>query len=208
MAVMANKRSVMHLYSDPVDPFSHRVRVVLAEKGVSVEIVDVDPDNKPEDLHDLNPYDTVPVLVDRDLVVYQSRIIMEYLDERFPHPPLMPVYPVARAQSRLMIYRIDRDWYAQMKQIQAGPEKAAQQARKVLRDSLTTLAPLFEKQPFFLGEEFSLLDCALLPVLWRLPALGVELPPQARDLEAYAKRMFQRESFRASLSGREKEMRN
>ena len=160
MAVVSNKRAVMQLYSDPVDPFSHRVRLVLAEKGVTAEIVDVDPGHKPEDLHDLNPYDTVPVLVDRDLVVYQSRIIMEYLDERFPHPPLMPVYPVTRAQHRLMIYRVDRDWYALVKQIQAGPEKVAQPARRALRDSLVTVAPLFEKQHFFLNDEFSLLDCA------------------------------------------------
>ena len=207
MAVVSSKRSVMHLYSDPVDPFSHRVRIVLAEKGVTVEIVDVDPDHTLEDLHDLNPYGTVPVLVDRDLVVYQSRIIMEYLDERFPHPPLMPVYPVARAQHRLMIYRLDRDWYTLVKQIHAGGEKNVQQARRALRDSLVTVAPLFERQPFFLGDEFSLLDCAILPVLWRLPGLGVALPPQARPLEKYAERQFRRESFRASLTLREKELR-
>ncbi len=207
MAVLSNKRSVMHLYSDPVDPYSHRVRIVLAEKGVTVEIVDVDPAHIPEDLHDLNPYGTVPVLVDRDLVVYQSRVIMEYLDERFPHPPLMPVYPVARAQHRLMIYRLDRDWYALVKQIEVGGDKVAQQARKALRDSLVQAAPLFEKQPYFLGDEFSLLDCAILPVLWRLPSLGVELPTQARALHKYAERQFRRDSFRASLSPRERDLR-
>ena len=207
MAVLSNKRSVMHLYSDPVDPYSHRVRIVLAEKGVTVEIVDVDPAHIPEDLHDLNPYGTVPVLVDRDLVVYQSRVIMEYLDERFPHPPLMPVYPVARAQHRLMIYRLDRDWYALVKQIEVGGDKVAQQARKALRDSLVQAAPLFEKQPYFLGDEFSLLDCAILPVLWRLPSLGVDLPTQARALHKYAERQFRRDSFRASLSPRERDLR-
>lgn len=207
MALVANRRSVMTLYSDPVDPFSHRVRLVLAEKGVTVEIVDLDPEKKPEELLDLNPYNTVPVLVDRDLVLYQSRIIMEYLDERFPHPPLMPVYPVARANARLMIYRIDRDWYALLSRIERGTPSEAQQARKELRDSLTAAAPVFEETRYFLSDDYSLLDCAVLPVLWRLPHAGVTLPPQARGLESYAERMFARDSFRASLSHGEREMR-
>lgn len=208
MAVTATKRSVMTLFSVPTDPFSHRVRIVLAEKGVTVEIIDVDQNNKPEDLLELNPYNTVPVLVDRDLVLYQSRIIMEYLDERFPHPPLMPVYPVARAKSRLMMYRIEKDWYSLIGEIESGGDEAANRARSALRDSLTSIAPVFREHTYFLSDELSLVDCSILPILWRLPALGIELPSQARMVEDYGRRMFKRETFRASLSGQEREMRS
>ena len=207
MAVVANRRSVMTLFSDSTDIESHRVRIVLAEKGINVEIVDVKPDDRPEDLIDLNPYNSVPTLVDRDLVLYAPQVIMEYLDERFPHPPLMPVDPVSRAQMRLMLYRIKKDWDSLLETILTGSGKEVEQARKSLRESLTTVAPVFDQKPFFLSDEFTLVDCTTAALLWRLPALGVELPSQAKALLEYGERMFARESFKQSLTESEREMR-
>src|ERR1700722_17135226 len=181
MAVIANKRSIMTLYSGALDIYSHRVRIVLAEKGVSVEVIntDISDKDKLEDLLELNPYDNSPTLVDRELVLYDANIIMEYLDERFPHPPLLPVYPVARAKSRLMIYRIDRDWYSLYKTILEGNAKTIKTARNELKEGLLSLAPVFADAPYFLSEEFTLVDCCIAPLLWRLPSLGVEFPTNA-----------------------------
>jgi RNA polymerase-associated protein len=206
MAVVANRRSVMTLFSSPTSPDSHRVRMVLAEKGITVEIVDVDAANKPEDLIDLNPYNTVPTLVDRELVLYDSRAIMEYLDERFPHPPLMPVDPVSRARSRLALYRIEKDWYELVPALESRGEKTASKARKMLRDSLTAGAEVFAAKPFFLSDEFSLVDAAIVPILWRLDHYRIELPRQAKPVVQYAERMFARDTFKASLSEAEREM--
>ncbi|MCB1849839.1 MAG: glutathione S-transferase N-terminal domain-containing protein [Gammaproteobacteria bacterium] len=206
MTVVANKRSVMTMYSDPGSPYSHRVRLVLAEKNITVEVLDVDPLNISDDIMDLNPYGTLPTLVDRDLVLYESRIIMEYLDERFPHPPLMPVDPVSKASSRLFLHRVDHDWYRLMDQILAGGKQAAK-ARKELRESLTVTAPVFASKPFFMNSEFSLVDCAIGPLLWRLPMLGVELPAQAKAVNDYAKSLFARQSFKDSLTELEEDMR-
>lgn len=208
MALVANRRSVMSLFSSASCPQSHRVRVVLAEKGITVEIVEVDNNHKPEDLIDLNPYNTVPTLVDRELVLYDPRAIMEYLDERFPHPPLMPVDPVSRARTRLALYRIEHDWYDLTQALESRGEKTASKARKQLRDSLTSSAEVFAAKPFFLSDEFSLVDASILPILWRLPHYEVELPRQAKAVMDYAKRMFERESFQASLSETEREMRD
>lgn len=208
MGVVA-KRSSMTFYSDPADHLSHRVRIVLAEKGVAVEIHDVDPDNKPEDLASLNPYNTLPTLVDRDLVLYEANVMMEYLDERFPHPPLLPVYPVARAQSRLWINRIEKDWCALIAVIEGGKVKEAEKARKELIESLVAIAPIFKEMPYFMSEDFSIVDCCVAPILWRLPVYGIELPEkQAKPLLQYMERLFERESFIASLSEAEREMRD
>ena len=208
MALVANRRSVMSLFSSASCPQSHRVRVVLAEKGITVEIVEVDNNHKPEDLIDLNPYNTVPTLVDRELVLYDPRAIMEYLDERFPHPPLMPVDPVSRARTRLALYRIEHDWYDLTQALESRGEKTASKARKQLRDSLTSSAEVFAAKPFFLSDEFSLVDASVLPILWRLQHYEVELPRQAKAVLDYANRMFERESFQASLSETEREMRD
>lgn len=202
----ANKRSVMTLYSDPSNPYCHRVRLVLAEKNITFEIEDIDPLNMPEELMELNPYGSLPTLVDRDLRLYESRIIMEYLDERFPHPPLLPVDPVSRSTSRLLMYRVDRDWYRLMDVILEGKKEAAK-ARKELRESLITTAPVFAAKPFFMSDEFTLVDCAIAPLLWRLPMLGVEIPATAKGLHSYAASLFKRESFVQSLSEAEQEMR-
>ena len=208
MGVVA-KRSSMIFYSGSDDHFSHRVRIVLAEKGVAVDIVEVSGERRPEELADLNPYNSVPTLLDRDLVLYESKVMMEYLDERFPHPPLLPVYPVARAQSRLWMHRIEREWCPLVEQIEQGPKKEVDKARKELRESLVGISPIFEDVPFFMSEEFSLVDCCIAPILWRLPVLGIELPEkQVQPLVTYMERLFERDAFVASLSETEREMRN
>jgi RNA polymerase-associated protein len=208
MSVAANKRSVMTLFSGPTDIFSHQVRIVLAEKGVSVEIEQVEMDHLPQDLIDLNPYRTVPTLVDRELTLFESRIIMEYLDERFPHPPLMPVYPVARGESRLMMHRIENDWYSLLRKIEQGSAAEADAARKQLREELLAIAPIFSYMPYFKSEEFSLVDCYLAPLLWRLPVLGIELSGTgSKELKGYMTRVFERDAFLASLTEPEREMR-
>jgi len=196
-------------YSDPADHYSHRVRIVLAEKGVSAEIINVEAGRQPSKLIEVNPYGSLPTLVDRDLALWESTVVMEYLDERYPHPPLLPVYPVARANSRLLIHRIQRDWCALVDVIldPRSKEPARVQARKELRESLTGASPLFADQPFFLSAEQSLVDCCLLPILWRLPILGIELPRPAKPLLDYMERQFAREAFQASLSAVERDMR-
>jgi len=196
----------MTLYSGDLDLHSHRVRIVLAEKDVTVDVLNVDAQQLPEDLLHLNPYNTLPTLVDRDLVLYQSNIIMEYLDERFPHPPLLPVYPVARAKSRLMMYRIEQDWYSLVSRIEQGNKKDGDAARKELQESLTKLAPVFGDAPYFLSDEFSLVDCCIAPLLWRLPKLGIVLPPKAKPITTYMKRIFKKDSFQTSLTEAEEEL--
>ena len=209
MGVVA-KRSSMTFYSDGESHYSHRVRIVLAEKGVTVETIDVDLDNKPEDLATLNPYNTLPTLVDRDLVLYEADIMMEYLDERFPHPPLFPVYPVARAQSRLWIYRIRKDWCTLVDPIMAGSGTPSQldKMRKELRESLISIAPIFGEKPYFMSDEFTIVDCVVCPILWRLPSMGIDLGKSkaVKLLLDYRDRLFERESILTSLSEQEKEM--
>ena len=207
MALLANRRSVMSLYSDATAPSSHAVRFVLAEKAINVEILNVFGDDKPEDLLNLNPYNTILTLVDRELVLYEAQIIMEYLDERFPHPPLMPVDPVARANNRLFRYRIKRDIYQLVDEIENGQEDESGTARKSLRDHLTAIAPVFAAKPFFMSEDYSLVDCFLAPVLWRLPSYNIHLPSGAKALLQYGERLFERDAFEASLTEPEREMR-
>lgn len=204
MAIVA-KRTIMSLYSDCDDVYSHQVRIVLAEKGVNVEILPAKPGEPHADLLAINPYGTVPTLIDRELVLYEARIIMEYLDERFPHPPLLPVYPVARAEARKMMHRIEQDWYQLLQHIRMNNE--AEQAREYLLDSLISLEPVFADKHWFLSDEFSLLDCALAPLLWRLPQLGITVPAEATALNLYMQRLFKRDSFQTSLTEAERQLR-
>ena len=199
------KRSSITCLSDHVDLSNHRARIALAEKGVSAEVESVDLANPTEDFLSLNPYHTLPVLIDRDLVLNQSNIIIEYLDERFPHPPLLPVYPVARARTRLMIYRIEQDWFVPAQNIEQGIE--VEKSREQLRDQIIKVIPAFNEMPFFLSPEFSLVDCTIAPVLWRLPHYGIVLPEKAKPVLDYAERIFARPSFKASLSDQEIDMR-
>ncbi|MBI5447101.1 MAG: glutathione S-transferase N-terminal domain-containing protein [Gammaproteobacteria bacterium] len=206
MAVPANKRSTMTLYSAALCPHSHKVRIVLAEKGVTADIINVASDKKPEELLAINPYSSTPTLVDRDLILYESNIILEYLDERFPHPPLMPVYPVGRAKLRLMMHRVERDWYSLLQHLMDNTAEAAS-ARKQLQESLISVSPLFEGQNYFLGDDFTLVDCCLAPLLWRLPSLGVDLGAKGKTIQTYEQRLFARPAFKASLTEAEEELR-
>jgi len=207
MALLANRRSVMSLYSDATDCAGHAVRFVLAEKAINVEIQHVTPENRPEDLVDLNPYpDSVLTLVDRELVLYEPQIIMEYLDERFPHPPLMPVDPVTRASNRLYRYRIQRDIYDLVPMVEKGGAQG-ENGRKALRDNLTAIAPIFAHRKFFMADDYSLVDIFLTPILWRLGHYKIKLPASAKPLLQFGDRMFHRDAFQTSLTESEREMR-
>jgi RNA polymerase-associated protein len=200
----------MTFFSDSTSQYSHRVRIVLAEKGVTVEMIESDSAHPPAELADLNPYNSLPTLVDRDLVLYESKVMMEYLDERFPHPPLLPVYPVARAESRLYIHRIEKDWCSLVDSIlHSRSDNVVGKATKELREGIVGIAPIFAEKPFFMSDEFTLVDCCLAPILWRLPALGIDVRPskQSKPLLAYMDTLFNRESFQESLSEQEREMR-
>ena len=207
MASIANRRSVMVLYSDTTGPIGHCVRIVLAEKDINVEINYIEGDERPEELAELNPYHSVLTLIDRELVLYDEQIIMEYLDERFPHPPLMPVDPVARANNRQLRYRVMRDLYSLVDALAGENEIAAANARKELRDNLTAIAPAFAQKPYFMSDEYSLVDCCMAPLLWRLEHYGVKLPSSAKIINEYSKRLFERHTFKSSQSQREREMR-
>lgn len=197
----------MSLYSDAVCPVSHAVRVVLAEKAINVEIHNIVGGERPDDLIGLNPYNNVLTLVDRELVLYEAQIIMEYLDERFPHPPLMPVDPVARANNRQYRYRFGKDTYSILPDLAQGSRERVNIARKKLRDQLLSFAAIFAQTPYFMADDYSLVDCYLAPILWRIPYYNIKLPRQAKPLVQYADRLFRREAFRRSLTESEREMR-
>lgn len=205
MTIINSRRSTMTLYSGSSDPYSHRVRIVLAEKGVSFDFHEVDMTRPPEELVEVNSYCTVPTLIDRDLVLYKSEIIMEYLDERFPHPPLMPVYPVSRGRSRLLLYRVNRDWYVPLNKLMSEEvsETLKSELRKDLLSSILSVGPVFNEMSYFMSEEFSLVDCCVAPLFWRLPSVGVVIPPEAKAILEYRDRLFARESFKASLTNAE-----
>ena len=208
MSVIANRRSVMNLFSRPTCIHSHRTRIVLAEKNINIDITSVVGPDLPEDLMDVNPYHTLPTLIDRDLVLYDSRVIIEYLDERFPHPPLMPVDPVTRAQFRMALYRIEQDWYSLADKFAANGEgKLATKPKKMLRESILAAVDLFSIKSYFISDDFSLVDCTIAPILWRLPEYGIDLGTNVPSIDKYMDRVFDRPSFRESLSELEQEMR-
>ena len=206
MANISTRKSVMTLFSSPNCAMSHCARFVLTEKGVTAEIEYYDISEPSEDLLELNPTGVSPTLVERDLVLYNSRIIMEYLDERFPHPPLHQMDPVSRANARMLICRIDQDWYRLLDDILNSGEKKSARAKKLLKESLLAAEPIFEAREYFMSEEFSLIDCALAPLLWRLPSLGLDIFKQSEIIRTYSNRIFSREAFEESLSEIEKEM--
>jgi len=197
----------MKLYSGSVDPFSHRCRIVLFEKGMDFEVIDVDLTNKTEDLAVLNPYGAVPVLVERDLVLSEANIINEYIDERFPHPQLMPADPVMRARARLFLYSFEQDLFSHISDLESANEEIANKARKTVRDNLTQIVPIFSKQNYLLGDEYSMLDVAVTPLLWRLEHYGIDMPNQAAPLLKYAERLFARPLYADAMTPSEKVMR-
>lgn len=203
--------TMMNLYSGTTDPFSHRCRIVLFEKGMDFQVIDVDLFNKPEDIAVINPYNRVPVLVDRDLVLYESNIINEYIDERFPHPQLMPGDPVDRARVRLFLLNFEKELFAHVSTLEArnvkNNDKALEKARAHIRDRLTQLAPVFLKNKYMLGDSFSMLDVAIAPLLWRLDHYGIELSKNAAPLLKYAERIFSRPAYIEALTPSEKVMR-
>ena len=196
----------MALFSSPTSPHSHHARLVLAAKGINVDIVNVDDGKPPEDLIDLNPYHSAPTLIDRDLVLYDPEIIGEYLDERYPHPPLMAVDPVSRARARLALFRIRLDWYTLADDLEKGTTQRADKARKMLKESIIKSNDAFAAGAFFLSDELSLVDCSIVPVLWRLKSWRIDLPRQAQAVKDYAERLFAMEFFRRSLSAQEREL--
>ncbi|MEI7795992.1 MAG: glutathione S-transferase N-terminal domain-containing protein [Methylococcaceae bacterium] len=197
----------MTLYSSPTCVMSHCARFVLQEKGIAAEIEFYDPENPPKDLLEDNPSGVSPTLIERDLVLYDSRIIMEYLDERFPHPPLHQMDPVSRASARMLIKRIDQEWYVLLDDVLHTGEKKSAKAKKALRESLLDAAPIFAARPYFMSDEFSLIDCVVAPLLWRMPSVSIDLTAAPDDvINNYAQRMFNRSAFRRSLSEAEKDM--
>ena len=207
MATTSRVRNNLTLFSGVDDVLSHRVRLVLAAKGVSYDFIPVDPTRPPEDLIDLNPYHSVPTLVERDLVLYSASVVSEYIDERYPHPPLMPIDPLSRARLRLAMLRIEHDWVPQVQAIQMGNRQQAEAGRKRLKELLTESLPLFKASKFFLNPEMSLADCAMAPVIWRLKALDVPLPKDGKAIEDYGNRIFRHPGFLRSLTDQERKLR-
>lgn len=206
MVLSQRSRTVLTLYSAKDCVHCHRVRMVLAAKGVTYDLVSVDLDDPPEDLAEINPYNSVPTLVDRDLVLYDTNVICEYLDERYPHPPLMPIDPLTRARVRLAIVRIENDWLTLLDTIEEGG-KPADAARRQLRDELLRNLQAFRASKYFLSPEMSLADCAIAPLIWRLPTLGIVLPPEGQVINDYGERIFRNPGFARSLMPEERALR-
>ena len=208
MAASPRLRNTLTLFSARDCVLCHRVRLVLAAKGVNYDLVPVDPANPPEDLIDLNPYHSVPTLVERELVLYSASVVTEYLDERYPHPPLMPIDPLSRARLRLAMLRLEHEWVPHVQAAQqAGSKAQADNARKQLRDLVLAALPLFKASKFFLNPEMSLADCAMAPIIWRLPSLGIVLPKEAKPIDDYGQRIFRNPGFLRSLTPEEKALR-
>ena len=210
--VSLSNRTSMALFSDPMDHYSHRVRIVMQEKGVTSEIIDSDSDNLSSEILEVSPYAELPVLVDRDVCLHDSLILMEYLDERFPHPPLLPVYPVSRAHIRLFIQRIEKDWCGIFDELNCeNPTEAkAKKLRANLKSQILGMAQILKEKPYFMSDEFSLVDCCIAPILWRLPLIDIELPKdtKTKPVYEYMQRIFTKPCFINSLSELEREIRS
>ncbi|MDP1698940.1 MAG: glutathione S-transferase N-terminal domain-containing protein [Xanthomonadaceae bacterium] len=208
MALSPRLRHTLTLFSARDCVVCHRVRLILAAKGVSYDLIPVDPANPPDDLLLVNPdYRSLPTLVERDLVLYAASVVGEYLDERYPHPPLMPVEPLARARLRLAMLRIEHEWVPHVQAIQHGNKSQMDTGRKRLKELLTASLPVFKASKFYLNQEMSLADCAVAPIIYRLPALGVLLSKECKPIEDYGMRIFSNPGFQRSLTTEEKHLR-
>ena len=209
--VSLSNRTSMALFSDPMDHYSHRVRIVMEEKGVTSEIIDSDTDNLSDEILEVSPYADLPVLVDRDVCLYNSLILMEYLDERFPHPPLLPVYPVSRAHIRLFIQRIEKDWCSVFDELIQGNQTGAKakKLRTELNSQILGMSQTLKEKPYFMSDEFSLVDCCIAPILWRLPLIGIDLKKDSKTkpIYEYMQRVFTKPCFINSLSELERDIR-
>ena len=210
--VSLNRRTSMALFSDPLDHYSHRVRIVMQEKGVAAELINSDVNNLSKEVIEISPYATLPVLIDRDVCLYDSVILMEYLDERFPHPPLLPVYPVARAHMRLFIQRIEEDWCTLFDKLLEDNLKDSEKKkiRQDFRSHLIDTISILKEKPYFMSDDFSLVDCCIAPILWRLPLVGIEIREETktRPLHKYMKLVLTRPAFLESLSEEERDIRS
>ena len=204
---LLDRQFTLKLYSAPSCPQCHRVRFVLSEKELDYETILVEGNNKPLELAEINPYNSVPTLVDRDIVLYDARIILEYLDERYPHPPLVPPDPISRANFRQALYHIEVDWYSQVKRLSSPSKRIADSAKKIMHEMLMSNVSAFKAHHYFWDDEFSLLDCSIAPILWRLPNLKADIPSKSSyPIRRYAKRIFERPTFRKSLTEAEAEI--
>ena len=210
--ISLSNRTSMALFSDPLDHYSHRVRIVMAEKGVTSEIIDSNLDSLSDELLEVSPYAELPVLVDRDVCLYDSVVLMEYLDERFPHPPLLPVYPVSRAEIRLFIQRIQKDWCEMFDNLVSAKlsDSELKKTRQEFKSQIIALSPILKEKPFFMSEDFSLVDCCIAPILWRLPLIGIELQKdtKTKPIYAYMQKIFTKPCFINSLSELERDIRS
>ena len=207
MTNVSNRRSMMGLFSGNTCIRSHQVRFVLREKGITTDIQNVDGKKVPEDLIALNPYASIPTLTDRELVIYDSGVIIEYLDERYPHPPLMPVSPVDRAKIRLALVSLEADIVSTAIELDAAlGSKNENSLRKKLKSMLNASLDLFSSNKYFLNDELTVIDCVLAPILWRLEYFGISLGKEQKPITDYMERVFSRETFQNSLSEDEEEM--
>ena len=207
MTAAIKGRSTMALYSSDRSIHCHRVRFVLAEKGINVDIINIsNNESAAADLAELNPYNETPTLVDRDLLLHNAGVINDYLDERYPHPPLMPVDPVSRARLRLIHHRVIRDWYPMAEKMENAKPAEADKVRQQLTESIVSANDLFKHSDFVLGDELSLVDCTLAPLFWRLPVYGINLGKPGATIQGYIQRLISRKSFKVSLTRAEREM--
>jgi stringent starvation protein A len=204
MTSLANRRSAILLFSLPDCLHSHRTRLVIKEKEISAELHEVDLNDISEEIKFISPYDDFPTLVDRDLILQNSRVIIEYLDERFPHPPLLPVDPVARAKFRLTLYRIEHTWYPEFNKAYKNG-RLEDSFKEKIKSYFLEIIPLITDN-FFMSNDFGLVDCSLAPLLWRIKSLGVEITENKKIIDDYSNRIFNRESFQASLTETERDM--
>ncbi len=206
MSIDVAKKSAMSLHTDVNSISSHSLRILLRDKDVECDMRYVNSNERREALYELNPYGETPVLIDREMVLYEFYPVVEYLDERFPHPPLLPADPIGRGKARLVISRMNRDWMIDVDKAIAADEPLSDELKQSIIDGLTALSPLFNHQLYFTGDDYTLVDVMIAPLLWRLKSLGIQLPEKAKPILDYADRLFAREQFEMSLSQQEMEL--